>query len=193
VTAVEEARERRIPGPLLGMMLFIASELMFFGSLFGAYFTIRAATDPWPPAGTAEIDTLRTAFFSVFLIASSFTIQRAMTILRTDDIATFLRWLAITIGLGVVFLGGQAWEYSELIGEDFVISTSQFATLFFTMTGFHGLHVAGGLVAIAAVWASARSGRVSAARHGTAEAVSYYWHFVDVVWIFLFLTLYIVR
>jgi cytochrome c oxidase subunit 3 len=182
-----------MPGALLGMMLFIASEVMFFGSLFGAYFTIRAATEPWPPTGTAEIAVLRTAFFSAFLIASSFTMQRAVTVLRTDDIPGMLRWLGITIGLGLIFLAGQAWEYSELIREDFVISTNQFATLFFTMTGFHGLHVAGGLVAIAVVFASARGGRVSATRHGTAEAVSYYWHFVDVVWIFLFVTLYVLR
>jgi cytochrome c oxidase subunit III len=191
--AVQEVRDRRMPGALLGMMLFIASELMFFGSLFGAYFTIRAATDPWPPAGTAEIAVLRTAFFSAFLIASSFTIQHAVAVLRRDDVAGMLRWLAITICLGLIFLGGQAWEYSELIREDFVISSNQFATLFFTMTGFHGLHVAGGLVAIGLVFASARGGRVTATRHGTAEAVSYYWHFVDVVWIFLFVTLYVLR
>jgi cytochrome c oxidase subunit 3 len=191
--AVQEVRDRRMPGALLGMMLFIASELMFFGSLFGAYFTIRAATDPWPPDGTAEIAVLRTGFFSAFLIASSFTIQHSVTVLRRDDVAGMLRWLAITIGLGLIFLGGQAWEYSELIREDFVISSNQFATLFFTMTGFHGLHVAGGLVAIALVFASARGARVTAARHGPAEAVSYYWHFVDVVWIFLFVTLYVLR
>jgi len=193
VTAVDGARERRIPGALLGMIFFIASELMFFGSLFGAYFTIRGATEPWPPAGTPEVAVLRTAFFSVFLIASSFTIQRAVTVLRKDDVAGMLRWLTITIALGLIFLGGQAWEYSELIGEDFVISTNQFATLFFTMTGFHGLHVAGGLVAIALVYASGRGGRISAARHGTAEAVSYYWHFVDVVWIFLFMVVYVLQ
>jgi cytochrome c oxidase subunit 3 len=182
-----------MPGALLGMMLFIASELMFFGSLFGAYFTIKGASEPWPPAGTAEIAVLRTAFFSAFLIASSFTIQRAVILLKKDDIVGMLRWLTVTIALGLTFLGGQVWEYSELISEDFVISTNQFATLFFTMTGFHGLHVAAGLVAIAVVYASGRAGRVTSARHGTAEAVSYYWHFVDVVWIFLFLTLYVVQ
>lgn len=191
--AVGEVRDRRMPGALLGMMLFIASELMFFGSLFGAYFTIRADAEVWPPAGTPEIATLRTAFFSLFLIASSVTIQHAVTVLRRDDVAGMMRWLGITMALGLVFLGGQAWEYAELMGEDFVISSNQFATLFFTMTGFHGLHVAGGLTAIAIVWASARGGRVTATRHGTAEAVSYYWHFVDVVWILLFVTLYVLR
>ena len=191
--AVEELRRRRMPGALLGMMLFIASELMFFGSLFGAYFTIRAASEPWPPTGTPEIAVLRTAFFSAFLIASSVTIQRAVTALGSDDIRAATRWLAVTIGLGVIFLGGQAWEYSELFAEGFDISSNQFATLFFTMTGFHGLHVAGGLIAIAIVFASARAGRLSAAHHGPAEAVSYYWHFVDVVWIFLFVTLYVLR
>jgi cytochrome c oxidase subunit 3 len=189
----DHVNRQRIPGVLLGMMLFIASELMFFGSLFGAYFTIRADTSPWPPAATPEIGALRTAIFSLFLLASSITIQRAVGALKRDDDAGLMKGLLTTIGLGLIFLGGQAWEYSELIDAGFTISTNPFGTLFFTLTGFHGLHVIGGLIAISIVYVSARRGSLSARRHGPGEAVSYYWHFVDVVWVVLFLVLYLLR
>src|ERR687891_259091 len=148
-----------MPGTLLGMLLFISSELMFFGGLFGAYGTIRAATGEWPPPGSPDLPVLRTALFS----------------------------------LGVVFLAGQGFEYRELWSEGFGISTNVFTTLFFTMTGFHGLHVLGGLLALALVAAGARRGEFSPHRLGPVEAVSYYWHFVDVVWVLLFTVLYIIR
>ena len=185
------ARTEKMPGSLLGMLLFISSEVMFFGSLFGAYFTIRAAASQWPPAGSPEIDVLRTALFSVLLVSSSATIQLAVGAIKRDDRFGFLRWLVVTIGLGTIFLGGQAIEYSELWREGFGVSSNVFFTLFFTMTGFHGLHVLGGLVAMAIVGASVRRGDVHGGRYGPAEAVSYYWHFVDVVWILLFVTLYL--
>jgi heme/copper-type cytochrome/quinol oxidase subunit 3 len=181
----------KLPGSLLGMLLFISSEVMFFGSLFGAYFTIRAAAPEWPPAGSPAIDVLRTALFSILLISSSATIQLGVRAIARDDRSGFLRWLAVTVGLGIAFLGGQALEYSELWRDGFGISTNVFLTLFFTMTGFHGLHVLGGLVAMTLVGASVRRGDVHGGRSGPAEAVSFYWHFVDVVWIFLFTTLYL--
>jgi heme/copper-type cytochrome/quinol oxidase subunit 3 len=182
---------RKLPGSLLGMLLFISSEVMFFGSLFGAYFTIRAAAPEWPPAGSPEIDVLRTALFSVLLVSSSATIQLAVNAIGRDDRPRFVRWLLVTIGLGIAFLAGQAIEYAELWSEGFGVSSNVFGTLFFTMTGFHGLHVVGGLIAMAIVGASARRGDVHGGHYGPAEAVSYYWHFVDVVWILLFSTLYL--
>jgi len=111
--------------------------------------------------------------------------------IRRGDRDGLVRWTAITIALGVVFLLGQGLEYSELFDEGFTIGTNVFGTLFFTMTGFHGLHVAGGLLMLAIVGAKARMGHLTADHHGPAEAVGYYWHFVDVVWLFLFLVLYI--
>jgi cytochrome c oxidase subunit III len=185
------AHTEKLPGSLLGMLLFISSEVMFFGSLFGAYFTIRASASEWPPAGSPEIDVLRTALFSVLLVSSSATIQAGVGAVKRNDRSGFLRWLLVTIGLGVAFLGGQALEYSELWREGFGVSSNVFLTLFFTMTGFHGLHVLGGLIAMAIVGASVRRGDVHGGRYGPAEAVSYYWHFVDVVWILLFSTLYL--
>ena len=184
---------KRMPGTLLGMLLFISSELMFFGGLFGAYGTIRAATGEWPPPGSPDLPVLRTALFSVALVSSSATVHAAVLALRRGDRDGLVRWLGATIGLGVVFLAGQGFEYRELWSEGFGISTNVFTTLFFTMTGFHGLHVLGGLLALALVAAGARRGEFSPHRLGPVEAVSYYWHFVDVVWVLLFTVLYIVR
>jgi cytochrome c oxidase subunit III len=182
---------RRTASSLLGMVIFITSELMFFGALFGAYFTIRAQAGEWPPEGTPHIDAVRTAIFTIFLVASSFTQHLGVVAIRRGDRDGCVRWTALTVALGLVFLGGQALEYSELFDEGFTIGTNVFGTLFFTMTGFHGLHVAGGLLMLTIVGAKAQMGHFSAESHGPAEAVGYYWHFVDVVWLFLFLVLYI--
>jgi cytochrome c oxidase subunit III len=188
---VATTAHRRTPSSLLGMVIFITSELMFFGALFGAYFTIRAQSGEWPPPGTPHIEAVRTAIFTVFLVASSFTQHLGVLAIRKGDRDGLLRWTAITIALGAVFLAGQGIEYALLFGENFTIGSNVFGTLFFTMTGFHGLHVAGGLLMLAIVGAKGRMGHFTANRHGPVEAVGYYWHFVDVVWIFLFLVLYI--
>jgi cytochrome c oxidase subunit III len=182
-----------MPGTLLGMLLFISSELMFFGGLFGAYGTIRAAAPEWPPPGAPDLPILRTALFSAALVTSSATVHGAVMAIRRDDRLGMLRWLGATIGLGGVFLAGQAIEYSALWAEGFGVSSDVFTTLFFTMTGFHGLHVLGGLVALALIAGAGHRGEFSATRHGPIEAVSYYWHFVDVVWILLFATIYVLR
>ncbi|HVM35277.1 MAG TPA: heme-copper oxidase subunit III [Actinomycetota bacterium] len=184
---------RRIEAPLLGMLLFISSEVMFFGALFGAYFSLRGRADTWPPSGTPEADLLLPGAFTLFLLASSATQHLALHAIRRGDRNGLVRWLAITLGLGAIFLAGQGYEYSELAGDGFVIGTNAFASLFFTMTGFHGLHVFAGLCALAIALGKARRNDFSAERHGGVEAVSYYWHFVDVVWVFLFATVYIIR
>jgi heme/copper-type cytochrome/quinol oxidase subunit 3 len=188
-----EQSVRRLPGPLLGMMLFISSEVMFFGSLFGAYFTVRAAAESWPPPGTPDIDVLRSGFFSLFLVASSGTQHLATIAIANGDRKGLLRWLGVTIALGAIFLAGQGLEYASLAGEGFGLDSNVFGTMFFAMTGFHGLHVAGGLVALGAVAAQAARGEPDSYLRGPVEAVSYYWHFVDVVWIALFSTLYLLR
>ena len=182
-----------IQSSLLGMILFISSEIMFFGALFGSYFTLRATAAQWPPAGTPEIGPLPTALFTIALVASSFTQHLGVVAIRKDDHAGLTRWMLVTIGLGAVFLLGQGLEYASLAGEGFRLGSNVFATLFFAMTGFHGLHVLAGLAALAIVAVKSTRGHLSRRRHGAAEAVGYYWHFVDVVWIGLFATLYLLQ
>jgi cytochrome c oxidase subunit III len=186
-----QARAEGIPGSLLGMLLFISSELMFFGSLFGAYFTLRADAAVWPPAGSPEPDVVRTALFSILLISSSVTMQLGVNAGRRDDRRGLVRWSFVTIALGAVFLSGQAWEYTDLANEGLTISSGIYGTAFFALTGFHGFHVIVGLCAIALIAAAARREGYGSRRIGPVEAVSLYWHFVDVIWILLFSTIYL--
>jgi cytochrome c oxidase subunit III len=188
-----QARTEGVPGSLLGMLLFISSELMFFGSLFGAYFTLRAGYSIWPPPDSPDLAVLRSALFSIFLLASSATMQLGVIAARRDDRKALVRWSIVTIALGAIFLGGQAWEYADLSSEGFTISSSVYGTTFFAMTGFHALHVIGGLCAITLIAAAARREGYGRRRIGPVEAVSYYWHFVDVIWILLFSTIYLLR
>jgi cytochrome c oxidase subunit 3 len=189
--AEERAREG-ISNPVLGMILFIASEVMFFGGLFAAYFSVRAAAPVWPPAGSEHFD-LRAdivipAVLTLMLITSSVTCQLAIWAIRRGDRTAMLRALTVTLVLGVLFLSGQLYDYSQL---GFGINDGPFGSTFYTLTGFHGAHVFAGVVMLAVVLYRGMAGQFSAKHHDAVEATSLYWHFVDVVWICLFTTLYL--
>jgi cytochrome c oxidase subunit III len=194
--------ERGINTPLLGMLLFIGSEVMFFAGLFAAYFNARAVFQPkWPPEGqehfidpfTATPFPLLPIIATVVLVASSGTMQWGLRRIQRGDRTGMNRALIVTLIMGVLFLGAQLWDYVTLAGEGFGINSGVYGTLYFTMTGFHGAHVFGGLVGIAVILLRGLAGQFSARHHIAVEAVSAYWHFVDVVWIFLFLTLYFLK
>ena len=191
------ASEHHKPGgistSLLGMVLFIASEVMFFGGLFGAYFTIRSAAPHWPPEGTPHLTTWYAAVLTTILVSSSVTMQLGVWAIRRNDSRRLMLWLAVSLLLGLCFLAGQANEYRMLIEEGMTLSSGVFGSTFFTLTGFHGAHVAGGAAFILIVLLRARSGQFTARHHDTVEMASYYWHFVDVVWIGLFSTIYLLR
>jgi cytochrome c oxidase subunit 3 len=192
--AEEHHKPGGISSSLLGMVLFIASEVMFFGGLFGAYFTIRSAATQWPPEGTeAHLETWYAAILTTVLVSSSVTMQLGVWAIRRNDQRKLVMWLAISMLLGVAFLCGQGYEYSKLIGEGMTLSSGVFGSTFFTLTGFHGAHVAGGAAFILIVLLRARSGQFTARYHDTVEMASYYWHFVDVVWLGLFSTIYLLR
>jgi cytochrome c oxidase subunit III len=197
--ALEErpAEEHHKPGgissSLLGMVLFIASEVMFFGGLFGAYFTIRSAAPEWPPEGTPHLETWYAAVLTTILVSSSVTMQFGVWAIRKNDSRKLILWLAVSLLLGATFLAGQAYEYSQLIGEGMTLSSGVFGSTFYTLTGFHGAHVAGGAAFILIVLLRARSRQFTDRYHDTVEMASYYWHFVDVVWIGLFSTIYLLR
>jgi cytochrome c oxidase subunit III len=183
-----------ISSSLLGMVLFIASEVMFFGGLFGAYFTIRSAATVWPPEGTeAHLETWYAAILTAILVSSSVTMQFGVWAIRRNQQRRLMLWLAVSMLLGLLFLAGQANEYRMLISEGMTLSSGVFGSTFFTLTGFHGAHVAGGAVFILITLLRARSGQFTARYHDTVEMASYYWHFVDVVWLGLFSTIYLLR
>ena len=172
----------------VGVVVWLASELMFFAGLFAAWFTLRSINDPWPPDGV-ELATARTAAATVVLVLSSGTMHLAVEAARHDDRRRAIRWLAATALLGLVFLSNQAWEYAE---APFQIDDHAYGSVFYLMTGFHGLHVIGGLIFMGAV-AAAVAGRSRAPVRSTVEVCSYYWHFVDVVWVAMFTTVYVLR
>jgi cytochrome c oxidase subunit III len=191
--AAEERRNAGMPTPLLGMLLFISSEVMFFGGLFAAYFNSRAAHQgEWGPPQNAEpLSILPVALpITIILIASSFTMQFAVWAIRRGDQKALTRWVGLTLLLGVAFLIGQLYDYSQL---GFGIGDGIFATTFYTLTGFHGAHVFGGAVGLTILLARSLQGQFSGRNHVAVEAISMYWHFVDVVWIALFSTLYFLR
>jgi cytochrome c oxidase subunit 3 len=190
---VNARREAGMPTPLVGMLLFIASEVMFFGGLFAAYFNARASFvgewGPPPPAHELEIFPIALPL-TLVLVASSFTMQFGVWAIRRGDQGALRMWTAVTLLLGVAFLIGQVYDYSIL---GFGISDGVFGTVFYTLTGFHGAHVFGGAIGLTIILARAMQGQFSASNHVAVEAVSMYWHFVDVVWIALFTTLYILK
>jgi cytochrome c oxidase subunit 3 len=191
--AEEHHKPGGISSSLLGMVLFIASEVMFFGGLFGAYFTIRSAAPTWPPEGTPHLETWYAAVLTTILVSSSVTMQFGVWAIRRNEQRRLMLWLVLSLLLGLAFLAGQANEYRTLIGEGMTLSSGVFGSTFFTLTGFHGAHVAGGAAFILIVLLRARSGQFTARYHDTVEMASYYWHFVDVVWLGLFSTIYLLR
>ena len=182
-----------ISSSLLGMVLFIASEIMFFGGLFGAYFTLRSAAPEWPPPDNPHLSAPYAAVLTAILVTSSVTMQFGVWAIRKNNQRRLILWLGVSLLLGATFLAMQALEYANLIREGMTLSSGVFGSTFYTLTGFHGAHVAGGAAFILIVLLRARSGQFTARHHDTVEMASYYWHFVDVVWIGLFSTIYLLQ
>jgi cytochrome c oxidase subunit 3 len=181
-----------ISNVVLGMLLFITSEVMFFAGLFAAYFNTRASNHPWPPEEFADILNPFSVILvaTVILITSSFTCQLAVWAIRRNDRTGFLRNIAFTFVLGVIFLLLQAYDYSILFADGMTLGSGPFGTTYFTLTGFHGAHVFGGVIMLGVVLYRGMAGQFSSRHHDAVEAASLYWHFVDVVWILLFSILY---
>jgi cytochrome c oxidase subunit III len=173
---------------LLGVKLAILSEAMLFGALFAVYFVVRGESPEWPPQGADRPELILPGLNTLLLISSSVTMQWSVRAARGGDRSTILRWLGLTLLLGGTFVVVQAYEFAT---SGFGLSSGIFGSTFYILTGFHGAHVIAGLGLIAIVANRARLGLISAEHHTAVEATSYYWHFVDVVWIFLFSSLYV--
>jgi cytochrome c oxidase subunit III len=185
----DERTVHRTSGPVLGMVVFVASEAMFFATFFGAYFTIYAVNPAWPPAGFPRLKPELATVLTVVLVSSSVTLQIGVRAIRRDRTRAMLVWLGLTILLGAGFLGLQLYDYS-LLG--FGVRDGIFGSLFYVMTGLHMAHVFGGVVFLVLVLVQGLGGQLTDAHHDSLEAGAIYWHFVDVVWICLFTTFYIV-
>jgi len=161
---------------------------MFFAGLFAAYFTVRAGHgNPWPPEGFHPEIEIALVLLAI-LVTSSLTMEYSLRRIRAGDRTGLVRGLTVTLVLGALFLIGQLYDYSIL---GFGVSSGIYGTVFYTLTAFHGAHVFGGVVAIGVMLMRGAAGQFSARHHAAIEGVSWYWHFVDVVWIGLVTTLYV--
>jgi cytochrome c oxidase subunit 3 len=178
----------------IGTIVWLSSELMFFASLFAMYFTIRSVqgSEVWAEFA-AELDVPYALVFTLILVASSVTCQLGVFAAERGDVYGLRKWFTITLVMGAVFVGGQLNEYNHLVHEGLTIASSPYGSVFYLTTGFHGLHVIGGLFAFVIVLMRSTIGRFTPEKATSAIVVSYYWHFVDVVWIGLFATIYIIK
>ena len=179
--------------PKAGTLLFIGSEVFLFGALFATYFTFKTQAHEWPDAHV-HLPLLKTAIFTLFLFSSSYTVHKAEHHLKRGHHKQFRNWWLATIVLGAIFLAGQVMEYASLIAEGATLNGgSKFMAAFYMLTGTHGLHVFGGLCALLVVWVRAQKGQFDAERHAFPQAVSMYWHFVDIVWVVVFAVIYLMN
>jgi cytochrome c oxidase subunit III len=176
----------------VGTIVWLSSELMFFAALFAMFFSIRAATPRilWA-ANTEHLNVAYALPFTIILVASSITCQIGVFRAEKGDVFALRRWYSLTFVMGLIFVLGQANEYRMLVEEGIKINTDGFGSMFFLTTGFHGLHVCGGLLAFIIYMIRTTMGRFTPAQATAAIVVSYYWHFVDIVWIALFAMIYL--
>jgi cytochrome c oxidase subunit 3 len=180
----------------VGTIVWLSSELMFFAGLFAMFFTVKAqnSSGQWPPPLHEEpfhLDVPYAIPFTVILVLSSVTCQLGVFAAERGDVFGLRRWYLATLIMGAIFVGGQGNEYLNLIHEGMTIPSGAFGTVFFLTTGFHGLHVIGGLLAFVYLLIRTRLSKFTPAQATSAIVVSYYWHFVDIVWIGLFAVIYI--
>jgi cytochrome c oxidase subunit 3 len=173
----------------VGVMIWLGSELMFFSGLFAAYYTIRAHAVTWPPAGD-KLDIIQSAIFTWILVMSSVTMQKAVWNMEHGLRRAARWWLALTFVMGSTFVLSQAVEWTKV---PFTTNTDAFGSLFYVMTGIHGLHVIVGLIAMIALAGRMVGPAGDPGEMAVFQAVSYYWHFVDIVWVALYLSLFLVH
>jgi cytochrome c oxidase subunit 3 len=165
---------------------------MFFAGLFGIYFTARAVSDTWPPANV-DLDMWFDLIFTIILVLSSFTCQFGVWAAERGDVFGLRRWYIVTFLMGLTFIIGQSSEFLTMVHEGTTLQSGAYGTVFYLTTGFHGLHVVGGLIAFILMIARTKMAKFTPAQASSSIVVSYYWHFVDVIWIALFTTIFIIR
>lgn len=173
---------------VIGLLTFLSSEFLMFAGFFVLFLVYRSAAAEWPPAET-EVELLLPAINTVILVSSSFVIHYGDAAIKQGNVKGLRKWYWLTAAMGAIFLVGQVYEYLTL---GYGLTENLFSNCFYLMTGFHGLHVFIGLLLILGVlWRSRREGHYSAEKHTGVEMAEIYWHFVDVVWIVLFLIIYV--
>jgi len=173
------------------MWAFLGSDCMFFGSLIGTYLVYRGRAHEGPlPHEVFDIPYTSVSAFA--LLMSSLAMVLALAAIQHGDIRRLKIWLLTTAGLGLVFVGGQVYEFTSFGAEGLNLSVNTFGTTFFVLTGFHGTHVSLGIAWLLSLFMLARRGQMTQARSLDVEIAGLYWHFVDIVWIIIFTVVYLI-
>ena len=190
---VKPREETGLYNAKLGIWLFLASEIMLFGGLFSAYILLRVGSPVWPPSGETHLNIPLATLNTFNLILSSWTVVKSWIALKENDIKGFKMFMGITLLCSILFLVIKYFEYSAKFHHGIFPSTDNFFGIYFTLTGLHGLHVIGGLIVNYYLWGPGIKLWDTEPERFTnrIEVAGLYWHFVDLVWIFLFPTLYL--
>lgn len=177
---------------MIGLYIFLVSDSMTFIGFFAALLIYRAIMPVWPPEGMPEFELLVPIINTSILVASSFVMHEGQKALKeNNNVKGLQKWFGITAAMGAIFLLGQVYEYSH---AEFGLTDNLLASCFYVLTGFHGLHVLTGVLLILCVlWRSRESGHYSSSSHFGVEAAEIYWHFVDVIWLVLFILVYLLN
>ena len=185
------AHEEGMSRGMAGMVLFICSEVMLFGCLFAGYFYVRNQAEVWPPEGVHQLAAGLGGVLTAILIISGIVGHAGVVGLKSGNRKLFLTGVGLAIILGTIFIAGQAYEWFNLMDEGLNAGSTTYGSTFFIMTGFHGAHVIAGLLMLALAWTRGYWRDFTPARHLYVDASMLYWHFVDVVWVFLYAILYV--
>ena len=179
----------------LAMWLFLGSECLLFGGLISTYLLYKTRRGPGPENLGIPTDVFDIPFTSVssfVLLMSSLTMVLSLSALTRGDNRATRAWLLATAMLGGVFIGGQVYEFTTFIREGVGFTSNPASSSFFTLTGFHGVHVSLGIVMLMSLFVASKQGKLTPKNTETVEIVGLYWHFVDVVWIFIFTVIYLI-
>jgi cytochrome c oxidase subunit 3 len=190
-TSHAHGEERGMSRGMAGMVLFIASEVMLFGGLFAGYFFMRNQAEVWPPEGVHTIEAVLGGILTAILIASGVVGHTGILAMRKGNNQLFVLCMAGTLLLGTIFIAGQAYEWFQLMDHGLTASSGAYGSSFYILTGFHGAHVIAGLCMLAVVFLRGYWRDFTPARHLFADTSMLYWHFVDVVWVGLYVILYL--
>jgi len=196
--AYSSGRPRRAPGAgpivpnaVVGTLIFLGAEAMFFGGLISAFLVLRGGNEVWPPVDQPRLPVVVTALNTLLLLFSAYTMRRAAEGVRRDRVRELQQWLTATAVLGGIFLSVQGAEWIRLVGYGLSATTSTYGGTFYTLIGWHALHVLGGVIVLLAVLRGALRGRYSPRACAAVEACHLYWLFVVGVWPVLYVLVYL--
>jgi heme/copper-type cytochrome/quinol oxidase subunit 3 len=187
---LNEHLESPINKSLLGLLIFLGTEAMFFAGLISAFLILRAGSGVWPPPGQPRLPVAVTAINTLILLCSAYTMHRAVPAVRSGNQKALVNWLAMTGALGTIFLGVQGAEWIRLVQFGLTLTSSLYGATFYTLIGFHGLHVLAAVIALLTVLGRAVRQRYSAQNHSGLELCRLYWFFVVGIWPVLYALVY---